>query len=874
MNRLWNTRRVDALPGPPTWVPILGQLQRTLQMGDYLPLRPLPMFESNFVQVTSRGAPVYVHHRTNRLTMGVAASLPGPVLPDLLLIARPSESRDCSNLILTRMIPLDLVRLYVHNRPGRCLKLRLLTGRYYYLELNAPDREMAFLFDHWIRLINLLQEPTAYWAPGTLHTPLSDLAHAAPPASTWHLQNQPRRRRSAVAAPKQKQAKASRPQFKSQAVGDSVPLIWSQLEPPSARKKASEKKSRPDPRGQGSQTKTAFSVRGQVPSAPVKPSVTIRTIFSIFPELSAHSCPRPKVCSPAGAMVLGGLVEAPSPGVSNSTDVSLLVSYKHVYMREALGDLADPNSSTLYPPTPSPSLCLTSRASGPSLGIQAWPQDPAHRPRPPPSPKTPSAQAASRKAPATREHPQKVPAELAPSREAPAGRAAPKKTPALASAPRKAPRKTPRFAATPRKAAARPVPCPEPGSLPSPSPQALTPGTCYQMACDSAHLGVGPAGSRAGVALESSQPEGKTEPLVLVGTQETQVTEVWAQKMSLELPGHTARREIEEVVVGRAHEVALDGLKGRAQVEDRLRSSKEERLVDLPGLRSQATGQRRKWVKTQQLAVEGAPGAPGRPFSVEDLTLARMTILAKAKEPPLRPRLFGLPSWLWFSQALARSTRGPKPLSPRQAAPERPRLGPWVKGGVGLLVEETLSTQAAAAEQEKLPSAQRGSFKVRPRCPSVPGSPKLDRVSQAPIPLPATRWEDVPSPAVPSPISKMEARVSQKLHREAAEVEGGPSLESLVPTLLELEKGRNSASAMEQTKARRPVFTRWPSVLTERALPSLQQAWSSALSVAGSGIALSRYKVRRDPMWPGPRRRGRYEKTDAGQAGRGAPRLQ
>nr|KAF6269495.1 family with sequence similarity 71 member E2 [Myotis myotis] len=817
MNRLWNTRRVDPLPGPPTWVPILGQLQRTLQMGDYLPLRPLPMFESNFVQVTSRGAPVYVHHRTNHLTMGVAASLPGPVLPDLLLIARPSESPDCSNLILTRMIPLDLVRLYVHNRPGRCLKLRLLTGRYYYLELNAPDREMAFLFDRWIRLINLLQEPTACWAPRTLHTPLSDLAYVAPPASTWLLQNQPRRRRSAVAAalpkmltsPKQKKAKPLQRRFKSQAVGDSVPLIWSQLEPPSARKKASEKKSRPDPGSHGSQTKAAVSV---------KPNVTIRTIFSIFSRTFSSQLSSPKGCSPAGATVLGGLVEAPSPGVSNSTDVSLLVSYKHVYMR---GDLADPDSSTLssstlYPPTPSPSLCLTSCTSSPSQGSQAWPQDPAHRPRPPPTPKTPSPQAASRKAPATREHPQKVPAELAPSREAPAGPAAPKKTPALASAPRKAPAgrapwKTPRFAAIPRKAASRPVPCPEPGSLSSPSPQALTPGTCYQMACDSAHLGAGPAGSQAGVALESSQPEGKTEPPVLVGTQETQVTEVWAQKMSLELPGHTARREIEEVVVGRTHEVALDGLKGRAQVEDRLRSSKEERLVDLPGLRSQATGQRRKWVKTQQLAVEGAPGAPGRPFSVEDLTLARMAIVAKAKEPPLRPRLFGLPSWLWFPQALARSTRGPKPLGPRQAAPEQPRMGPWVKGGVGLLVEETLSTQAAAAEQEKLPSAQRGSFKVRPRCPSVPRSPKLDRVSRAPIPLPATRWEDVPSPAVPSPISKMEAMVSQKLHREAAEAEGGPPLESLVPRLLELEKGRNTASAMEQTKARRPVFTPWPS---------------------------------------------------------------
>lgn len=53
MNRLWNIRRLDPLPGPPKWVPTLGKLQKTLQKGEYLPLRPLPMFESNFVQVPS-----------------------------------------------------------------------------------------------------------------------------------------------------------------------------------------------------------------------------------------------------------------------------------------------------------------------------------------------------------------------------------------------------------------------------------------------------------------------------------------------------------------------------------------------------------------------------------------------------------------------------------------------------------------------------------------------------------------------------------------------------------------------------------------------------------------------------------------------------
>lgn len=86
------------------------------------------------------------------------------------------------------MIPLDLVHLYVHSLSALRLKLRLVTGRCYYLELDAPAGEVAFLFDRWIRLINLLQEPATTWAPRTLHIPPTDLAPVAPPASTWHLQ--------------------------------------------------------------------------------------------------------------------------------------------------------------------------------------------------------------------------------------------------------------------------------------------------------------------------------------------------------------------------------------------------------------------------------------------------------------------------------------------------------------------------------------------------------------------------------------------------------------------------------------------------------------------------------------------------------------
>ncbi|XP_077887541.1 Golgi-associated RAB2 interactor protein 5B isoform X1 [Ictidomys tridecemlineatus] len=288
MNRLWNIRHPQQHQTPQKWVPILGELQKTLQKGEYLPLRPLPMFESNFVQVTNRGGPVFVHHRANRLTMGVAASLPGLMLPDILLIAQPAEGKDASGLLLTRMIPLDLVHLYVHDLSSWRLKLRLVTGRCYYLELDAPDHEVGFLFNRWIRLINLLREPATTWAPRTLQTPPLDMSLATAPASTWHLQEQAHIRQTALspgAVPeptfpykmlasqkKKKKTKALKRRFKSQAVGDSVPLVWSQLDHAGDQKKAKEK-SHPDVHPDKSNTQVHISG---------KASITIRTIFSII----------------------------------------------------------------------------------------------------------------------------------------------------------------------------------------------------------------------------------------------------------------------------------------------------------------------------------------------------------------------------------------------------------------------------------------------------------------------------------------------------------------------------------------------------------------------------------------------------------------
>lgn len=174
--RMWKRFHPPPPPESPKWVPILGEMQKTLQMAEYLPLRPLPMFESNFtqvpsslcsrkwgrraetqeergnpwaewveqglgirtpvgrrwvwkekrlsgegcwrhvgertgpspapglLQVTNSGTPALLHNKSNKLTMGVAASLPGLVLPDILLIARPPEDHESSSLILTRYI--------------------------------------------------------------------------------------------------------------------------------------------------------------------------------------------------------------------------------------------------------------------------------------------------------------------------------------------------------------------------------------------------------------------------------------------------------------------------------------------------------------------------------------------------------------------------------------------------------------------------------------------------------------------------------------------------------------------------------------------------------------------------------------------------
>lgn len=85
------------------------------------------------------------------------------------------------------MIPLDLARLYVDDLPTWRLKLRLRSGRHYFLALDAPEHELAFLFDRWIRLINMLRGPKLSRTPKTERS-LLEIPPEVTPASTWHFQ--------------------------------------------------------------------------------------------------------------------------------------------------------------------------------------------------------------------------------------------------------------------------------------------------------------------------------------------------------------------------------------------------------------------------------------------------------------------------------------------------------------------------------------------------------------------------------------------------------------------------------------------------------------------------------------------------------------
>ncbi|XP_067319326.1 Golgi-associated RAB2 interactor protein 2 [Anolis sagrei] len=155
----------------------MGDLQKALERGEYIPLRA-PVFESNFIQVNKRGESIYLHNRPNYVTMGICASSPELHLPNVMLLAhstppssqenistRPARSKHVGSedkLVLTRYLSLKLVDLSVHSVEERRLKLRLVNGCAYYLELCAPPEKQARLFHQWMQLIDRLKSHSPY----------------------------------------------------------------------------------------------------------------------------------------------------------------------------------------------------------------------------------------------------------------------------------------------------------------------------------------------------------------------------------------------------------------------------------------------------------------------------------------------------------------------------------------------------------------------------------------------------------------------------------------------------------------------------------------------------------------------------------------
>lgn len=88
--------------------------------------------------------------------LGESGAAPSPLPFQLPNFQGISDSPNRNFLFPHRLIPLELVDIYIHNVKERRLKIHMATGRNYYLQLCAPDGEEGFLFERWMRLIYLL----------------------------------------------------------------------------------------------------------------------------------------------------------------------------------------------------------------------------------------------------------------------------------------------------------------------------------------------------------------------------------------------------------------------------------------------------------------------------------------------------------------------------------------------------------------------------------------------------------------------------------------------------------------------------------------------------------------------------------------------
>ncbi|KAM9673348.1 Golgi-associated RAB2 interactor protein 6 [Trichechus inunguis] len=167
----------------------MGKLQRQLCKGEYTIFEYAPMFESDFIQISKRGEVMDVHNRGRMVTVGIVCTSPSLKVPDVMLLARPTASREeyatcgCATqgkghkstqtLELTRLLPLKFVKISIHNGEKQQLRLKLATGRSFYLQLCPSSDTREDLFVYWEDLVYLLKPPVEAYS-GTQAIPVID----------------------------------------------------------------------------------------------------------------------------------------------------------------------------------------------------------------------------------------------------------------------------------------------------------------------------------------------------------------------------------------------------------------------------------------------------------------------------------------------------------------------------------------------------------------------------------------------------------------------------------------------------------------------------------------------------------------------------
>ncbi|XP_044538331.1 protein FAM71A-like [Gracilinanus agilis] len=157
----------------------MGELQKQLYKGEYDAFKYAPMFESDFIQISKRGEVIDVHNRVRMVTVGIVSTSPILPLPNVMLLARPvsyiedqptlegssykrkmrAAPHPSNTLELTRLLPLKFVKISVHDREKQQLRLKLASGRSFYLQLCPPSDAREDLFSYWEKLIYLLRPP-------------------------------------------------------------------------------------------------------------------------------------------------------------------------------------------------------------------------------------------------------------------------------------------------------------------------------------------------------------------------------------------------------------------------------------------------------------------------------------------------------------------------------------------------------------------------------------------------------------------------------------------------------------------------------------------------------------------------------------------